>query len=206
MAYRREGAGWTVGTPTEAFAASSRSWRRRWSWRKIDRSRRSRRLSSRQSKKNSKRSSGTSGRRAIRMRSIERWRPKAGRSLLEEVGCSRRHGVYDGRGNVVWPGRHEDVGIDRGRLDVVNAAFVEAFGTSPLASHGRLMPSDGYAATPLTGVGELSLSAQRERADAASSAGTGVGAAEDLQRHGGPAVRSSARRTTVVSGRAIAVW
>jgi RoxA-like, cytochrome c-like len=85
---------------------------------------------------------------------IDRALAAEGRALFysEEVGCSRCHGVYDGRGNVVWPGRHEDVGTDRGRLDVVNAAFVEAFRTSPLASHGRLIPSDGYAATPLTGV------------------------------------------------------
>jgi mono/diheme cytochrome c family protein len=77
-----------------------------------------------------------------------------GRALFysEEVGCSRCHGVYDGRGNVVWPGRHEDVGTDRGRLDVVNRAFVDAFESSPLAAHGRLKPSEGYAATPLTGV------------------------------------------------------
>jgi hypothetical protein len=85
---------------------------------------------------------------------IDRALAAEGRALFysEEVGCSRCHGVYDGRGNVVWPGRHENVGTDRGRLDVVNAAFVEAFRNSPLASHGRLIPSDGYAATPLTGV------------------------------------------------------
>ena len=111
---------------TEAFAASSRSWRRRWSWRKIDRSRRSRRLSSRQSKE-FETVVRHPGRRAIRMRSIERWRPKAGRSSTRK-SAAHAVGVYDGRGNVVWPGRHEDVGTDRGRLDVVNAAFVEAFG------------------------------------------------------------------------------
>jgi hypothetical protein len=85
---------------------------------------------------------------------IDRALAAEGRALFysEEVGCSRCHGVYDGRGNVEWPGRHEDVGTDRGRLDVVNAAFVEAFRDSPIASHGRLIPSDGYAATPLTGV------------------------------------------------------
>jgi hypothetical protein len=85
---------------------------------------------------------------------IDRALAAEGRALFysEEVGCSRCHGVYDGRGNVKWPGRHEDVGTDRGRLDVVNAAFVEAFRDSPIASHGRLIPSDGYAATPLTGV------------------------------------------------------
>ena len=145
------------------------------------------------------------GRRAIRMRSIERWRPKAGRSSTRGSRLLTLLGVYDGRGNVVWPGRRRGRGNRPRAWMSSNAAFVEAFRTSPLASHGRLIPKDGYVATPLTGVGQLSLSAQRERADAASSAGTGVGAPEDLQRHGGPAVRSSARRTTVVSGRAIGV-
>ena len=28
----------------------------------------------------------------------------------QEVGCARCHGVYDGRGNVDWPGVHKDVG------------------------------------------------------------------------------------------------
>ena len=68
------------------------------------------------------------------------------------MGCSRCHGVYDGRGNVDWPGVHSDVGTDRARLEVVSEAFVAAFDASPLAAEGALVRSKGYAATPLTGV------------------------------------------------------
>jgi hypothetical protein len=70
----------------------------------------------------------------------------------EQVGCARCHGVYDGRGNVEWPGVHKDVGTDRARLDVVSDKFVDAFAQSPLAAEGALLRSRGYAATPLTGV------------------------------------------------------
>lgn len=85
---------------------------------------------------------------------IDRALAAEGRALFysEEVGCSRCHGDYDGNGNVVWPGKHPDVGTDRGRVDLVTPAFVDAFDSSPLAKEGRLVPSDGYAATPLTGV------------------------------------------------------
>ncbi|MGH9331043.1 MAG: hypothetical protein ACRD09_11405 [Vicinamibacterales bacterium] len=85
---------------------------------------------------------------------IDRALAAEGRALFysDEVGCARCHGVYDGRGNVAWPGRHEEVGTDRGRLDVVRPGFVDAFESSPLAKEGRLRPSEGYAATPLTGV------------------------------------------------------
>ena len=69
-----------------------------------------------------------------------------------EMGCARCHGVYDGRGNVEWPGVHKDVGTDRARLDVVSDKFIDAFRQSPLASEGALVTSRGYAATPLTGV------------------------------------------------------
>jgi hypothetical protein len=77
-----------------------------------------------------------------------------GRDLFysREVGCSRCHGEYDGRGNVRWPGRHEDVGTDYARIDVVRPQFIAAFETSPLARDGALIASEGYAATPLTGV------------------------------------------------------
>jgi RoxA-like, cytochrome c-like len=69
-----------------------------------------------------------------------------------EVGCAGCHGVYDGRGNVDWPGTHADVGTDRSRLDVVTPQFIDAFNRSPLAASGALEKSRGYAATPLTGV------------------------------------------------------
>jgi mono/diheme cytochrome c family protein len=77
-----------------------------------------------------------------------------GRELFnsQDIGCSRCHGTYDGRGNVQWPGVHADVGTDRSRLDVVSDAFVDAFDRSPLAAEGALIKSRGYAATPLTGV------------------------------------------------------
>jgi hypothetical protein len=70
----------------------------------------------------------------------------------QDVGCSRCHGSYDGRGNVDWPGVYKDVGTDRARLDIVTPQFIEAFDSSPLAAEGALVKSTGYAATPLTGV------------------------------------------------------
>ncbi|MET0212870.1 MAG: hypothetical protein ABW292_07710, partial [Vicinamibacterales bacterium] len=70
----------------------------------------------------------------------------------EQVGCSRCHGTYDGRGNVDWPGVYKDVGTDRSRLEVVSRQFIAAFDQSPLAAEGALEKSTGYAATPLTGV------------------------------------------------------
>src|SRR5262249_6646560 len=77
-----------------------------------------------------------------------------GRDLFysRDVGCSGCHGVYDGRGNVTWPGAFADVGTDRSRIDVVSAGFTAAFNESPLADEGALARSEGYAATPLTGV------------------------------------------------------
>jgi hypothetical protein len=70
----------------------------------------------------------------------------------EDMGCAGCHGIYDGRGNVDWPGVHKDVGTDRARLDIVSGKFVAAFERSPLAAEGNLVKSRGYAATPLTGV------------------------------------------------------
>jgi hypothetical protein len=68
-----------------------------------------------------------------------------------EIGCSKCHGVYDGRGNVDWPGVHADVGTDPARRDLVSEQFARAFEESPLRAEGELRPSRGYAATPLTG-------------------------------------------------------
>ena len=70
----------------------------------------------------------------------------------DEIGCAKCHGVYDENGGVQWTGMHMDVGTDRARLEVVTDGFIDAFNRSPLASEGRLVPSVGYAATPLTGV------------------------------------------------------
>jgi len=70
----------------------------------------------------------------------------------DEMGCATCHGVYDGKGNVDWPGIHRDVGTDRARLDLVSPGFVDAFDHSPIAAEGKLVPSKGYAATALTGV------------------------------------------------------
>jgi hypothetical protein len=77
-----------------------------------------------------------------------------GRTLFEsrDTGCAGCHGVYDGRGNVKWPGRHVDVGTDDARIAVVSDGFIDAFNKSPLAVEGVLEKSAGYAATPLTGV------------------------------------------------------
>jgi hypothetical protein len=70
----------------------------------------------------------------------------------KDVGCSRCHGSYDGKGNVDWPAVHRDVGTDRARLEVVSDKFIDAFNRSPIATEGSLVRSRGYAATPLTGV------------------------------------------------------
>jgi hypothetical protein len=85
---------------------------------------------------------------------IDRELAERGKALFysDEIGCANCHGVYDGRGDVEWPGVHKDVGTDRSRLDVVNDGFAAAFDASPIAAEGRLIKSRGYAATPLTGV------------------------------------------------------
>ena len=85
---------------------------------------------------------------------IDRALAERGRVLFRsrEVGCSECHGVYDGQGNVLWPGVHSDVGTDPARLDLVSGQFIEAFEQSPLAEVGEFSRSRGYAATPLTGV------------------------------------------------------
>jgi hypothetical protein len=85
---------------------------------------------------------------------IDRSLAERGKALFysTEMRCSRCHGQYDGRGNVVWPGVHTDVGTDTARRDVVSDGFIAAFDASPLAAEGTLERSEGYAATPLTGV------------------------------------------------------
>jgi hypothetical protein len=85
---------------------------------------------------------------------IDRVLAERGKALFysREMGCARCHGEYDGRGNVRWPGIHVDVGTDPARLAIVSRAFVDAFDRSPIAREGRLVRSDAYAATPLTGV------------------------------------------------------
>ncbi len=85
---------------------------------------------------------------------IDRALAERGRALFNsrEVGCAECHGLYDGQGNVLWPGVHSDVGTDPARLDLVSGQFIEAFEQSPLAEEGELSRSRGYAATPLTGV------------------------------------------------------
>ncbi len=85
---------------------------------------------------------------------IDQTLAEQGRRLFysSDVGCYRCHGIYDGRGQVDWPGVHVEVGTDRARLEVVTSQFVAAFLKSPLAADGVLSKSRGYAATPLTGV------------------------------------------------------
>jgi hypothetical protein len=85
---------------------------------------------------------------------IDRALAEKGKELFysKEMRCSRCHGEYDGQGNVRWPGVHTDVDTDIGRRDVVSDGFIAAFDSSPLAAEGTLEKSEGYAATPLTGV------------------------------------------------------
>ena len=85
---------------------------------------------------------------------VDRALAERGRELFNsrELGCADCHGVYDGEGNVLWPGLHLDVGTDPARLELVSGQFIEAFEQSPLAREGELSRSRGYAATPLTGV------------------------------------------------------
>jgi mono/diheme cytochrome c family protein len=85
---------------------------------------------------------------------IDRELAERGKALFysKELRCSRCHGEYDGEGNVRWPGVHTDVGTDDGRRRIVSDRFIDAFNQSPLASEGTLETSEGYAATPLTGV------------------------------------------------------
>jgi hypothetical protein len=56
---------------------------------------------------------------------IDRALADRGRELFysQDVGCFRCHGMYDGRGNVDWPGRHVDVRTDPSRRDVVSQGF-----------------------------------------------------------------------------------
>jgi hypothetical protein len=85
---------------------------------------------------------------------VDRDLAERGRALFhsKSMRCSRCHGIYDGKGNVDWPGVHTDVGTDRSRVEIVSAGFIAAFNDSPLAAEGTLAKSRGYAATPLTGV------------------------------------------------------
>jgi hypothetical protein len=85
---------------------------------------------------------------------VDRALAAEGRRLFESdaIGCVKCHGSYDGRGNVRWTGRHSDVGTDPARAAVVSDGFIEAFNSSPISAEGKLKRSEGYAATPLTGV------------------------------------------------------
>jgi hypothetical protein len=85
---------------------------------------------------------------------VDRALAEEGRRLFESeaIGCARCHGTYDGRGHVAWTGLHADVGTDPARAAVVSDGFIAAFNSSPIAAEGKLVRSEGYAATPLTGV------------------------------------------------------
>ena len=85
---------------------------------------------------------------------IDRHSPsRARRCSIRSRRVRACHGVYDGKGNVEWPGVHRDVGTDRSRLDVVSPGFVDAFNASPTRRARRARSrAIGYAATPLTGV------------------------------------------------------
>ena len=47
---------------------------------------------------------------------------------------------------------HKDVGTDRARREIVSDGVRRCVRGSPLAAEGALVKSEGYAATPLTGV------------------------------------------------------
>ena len=85
---------------------------------------------------------------------VDRALAEEGRRLFESrsIGCGTATATYDGRGQVRWTGLHADVGTDASRVEVVSDGFIEAFGGSPIAAEGTLTRSEGYAATPLTGV------------------------------------------------------
>ncbi len=70
---------------------------------------------------------------------IDRELAERGKALFysDAIGCAKCHGVYDGKGNVDWPGVHNDVGTDRARLDVVSDGFIDAFDESPIAARRR---------------------------------------------------------------------
>ena len=123
--------------------------------------------------RSSSRSCGTSGRRRYPY-AIDRGAggARARAVLLATTSDAPKcHGVYDGRGNVEWPGVHTDVGTDRSRIDVVSDGFIDAFNSSPLAAEGALVKSRGLCGDAADRrVGELPVPAQRQRADAAPSA------------------------------------
>ena len=77
-----------------------------------------------------------------------------GRELFKsrEVGCARCHGVYDGEGNVDWPGKHTDVGTDRPDSTSCPTSSSTRSTRARWPRRGALKKSRGYAATPLTGV------------------------------------------------------
>ena len=85
---------------------------------------------------------------------IDRDLAARGRALFEsrETGCSGCHGVYDGQGNVKWPGTHVDVVTDAARIAIVSGDSSTPSTTARWLSRARSSTSDGYAATPLTGV------------------------------------------------------
>ena len=133
-------------------------------------------------------------------------RPRTGRTgpgalLITDAGVCRCHGVYDGRGNVDWPGEHHDVGTDRGRLDVVSPGFIDAFQRVHWRRTARSarVAVCGHAAHRR--MGQLPLPAQWQRPDTLRSARSGGRTAADLRRDGG-AHRSIAHAwAATVSGR-----
>ena len=125
-------------------------------------------------------------------------------STRREIGCYRCHGVYDGQGNVDWPGVHRPIGTDRG-ADRCRLRSVHRRVQPQSARGGRRAHQEprvcGDAADRR--VGQLSLPPQRQRADAAPSARPRIRASEDLRSHGGPsrsiASASASRSTSIPS-------
>ena len=104
------------------------------------------------------------------------------------------------RGKRRWPGVHADVGTDRARLDVVSDLFLAAFKDSPIAAEGSPGEERRIRCHAVDGlVGELSVPAQRQRADAAPPARPGTERPAISRRVGRPAVRPRARRPGLLS-------
>ena len=106
----------------------------------------------RRSSGSSRRCCSTSARRSIRTRSTRRSPRKDASCSTRARSAARAVMVTTTAAATALAGTPEDVGTDYARIDVVRPQFIEAFNMSPLADDGALIASEGYAATPLTGV------------------------------------------------------
>ena len=117
----------------------------------------------------------TSGRRAIRTRSTRRW-PRGAASCSTRRTSAATGAMGPTTAGATCSGRAStwtSAPIAR-RLDVVSTGFIAAFDASPLAAEGVAGAEPGLRRDAADRrLGEFSVSPQRQRADAASSAGSG---------------------------------